>query len=266
MVDAHAHAGVSRHLQIVAEQIFVRRRHDADVARVRERRIEDVELLLAEPVHAQRLLVRAAVQPVVEDSRARAQRRLAVLERRPRDAKARADRVEVVEVRLHFVPDAGAEREPFAHADVVLEVHAGLQVDIVDVRVADPPVVRPRRAGVKGGEALERIRAEIIGRVVRPVRPAVELDARSQRVNAANVVEIRREVERPRVASAGHLRAAARERFDHAHGRRLDDGARRRVGPLERQARVREEPAAQRPGLLNPEKVKVFLVGIGVLG
>ena len=42
--------------------------------------------------------------------------------RRPGQAEARLDRAVVVDVLLHAVADAGAERQALADADVVLEV------------------------------------------------------------------------------------------------------------------------------------------------
>ena len=50
IVDAAAQPEVPRHLQIVGEQVFVDRRHQPDVARIGIRRVDDVELLLAEAV------------------------------------------------------------------------------------------------------------------------------------------------------------------------------------------------------------------------
>ncbi len=180
VIDAGAHARVAHHFEIRGQQILVDRWDDSDVARVGKRRVDDVQLLLPESVDAQRLLVDAAAEPVVEDPRARAQRRLAVLERRPRDPESRPERVEVVQMRLRLVAEAGAERQPFADADVVLDVHARLQIPVIDVRIADAPRVAARQSGLVRREALERVRAEIIRRVVRPERSAVEHDARTE--------------------------------------------------------------------------------------
>src|SRR4029077_10116174 len=76
-----ADAGVARHLETVAEQVLARRRRDArtDPADDRIRRIGDSQLLLAHAVHAQRLLVHACREPVVEHAHAAAERGLAAL-------------------------------------------------------------------------------------------------------------------------------------------------------------------------------------------
>src|SRR5205807_9871013 len=105
--------------------------------------------------------------------------------------------------------------------DVVLDVRAALQVPVADVGIADAPRVAARPAGLERVEALEGERAEIVRRVVRTVRSAVHHHAHPYRMDAADVIEIRIEIERPRVPSAGHLAAAARERVVHADGRRL---------------------------------------------
>src|SRR6185503_7281081 len=64
-------------------------------------------------------------EPVEEDAAAGAHGRIAALERRPGDAAARRE-VQAADVRLEFLPDAGAGGQVLAHADVVLDVERQL--------------------------------------------------------------------------------------------------------------------------------------------
>ena len=166
---------------------------------------------------------------------------------------------------LRLVAQAGGQRQPLAHADVVLDVERPLQVEVVDVRIADPPRVAARPPGLERGQALERVGAEIVRRVVRVERSGVEPHAAADRVDAAHVIEIRREVDRPGAAAAGDLRAAAGERVVDPDGHAVDRRARRRVAPRILEPRVDEGAAAERSDFLNPERVVVLVAVVGAI-
>ena len=169
LIDARAHARVAHHWQIVTEQIPVRRADRADGARVRERRVGDVQLPLPESVDAQRLLVDVGAQPVVEDAEAPAQRRLPVLERRPGHAESRPEIVVVTEVGLQLVTDTRTERQVFPQADVILHINPSLDVVVVDGRIAQPPGVVQGQSRLERGRTVKQVGAQVVGLVVREV-------------------------------------------------------------------------------------------------
>ena len=61
-----------------------------------------------------------------------------------------------------FVPHAGRNGESFSEPNIVLHVKAGLQVEVCDVRIADPPGVASRRAGNVRVVVFEHVRTEVI--------------------------------------------------------------------------------------------------------
>ena len=122
--------------------------------------------------------------------------RLAALERRPGRAEARPEAVVVGDVRLHFVPDAGTERQRLAHADVVLQIEARLHVRVDDRRIADPLREEGRLAGLVRRLVRERVRADVVDVVIRVVPRAVELDPRAPGIDAADVVQVRLQAQR----------------------------------------------------------------------
>src|SRR6185369_11396543 len=99
---------------------------------------------LTETVDPQRLLVGAGAQPVVEETGTESIGRLAARARRPGDAEPRTDVVVVGHVRLHFVAHPRTERQIAPHTNVVLDVQPALQVEVVDVRIADAARVAAR--------------------------------------------------------------------------------------------------------------------------
>jgi hypothetical protein len=88
-------------------------------------RLDDRFNLLMRAVELHGLLVALGVEPVEEDARTAAQRRPAALERRPGKAAARTE-VKPADLRLVLLTDAAGNRQILAHADVVLDVQAGL--------------------------------------------------------------------------------------------------------------------------------------------
>src|SRR4029078_6196962 len=97
---------------------------------------------------------------------AAAQRHLAGLAGRPRDADARPEVGEVGQVRLRLVADARAHRQVPADADVVLDVRARLQVPVVDVGIAGALREAARTLRQVGVAALAGVGAEVVGRGV----------------------------------------------------------------------------------------------------
>ena len=85
-----------------------------------------------------------------------------IAERRPGHAESRSDIPVILHVRLRFVPHAGRDGESFSQPDIVLQVKAGLQVEVCDVRIADPPGVASRRAGNVRVVVFEHVRTEVI--------------------------------------------------------------------------------------------------------
>src|SRR4029077_3895398 len=94
---------------------------------------------------------------------------------------------------------------------------------------------------------------------------AIELETRPHGMNAAHVVQVRLEVERPAVAAATDLLTTERELTDDPDRRPLEDRARAAVGPAERGPRVDEEAAAQRAGLLDAQRIPMILGGVAAL-
>jgi hypothetical protein len=121
-------------------------------------------------------------------------------------------------MRLELIAHARTEGEVLADADVVLDVDAALDVLVGDVRVADALGETARRAREIRLRTLERVGAEIVVRVIRPVVAAVEQQPRSHRVDPADVVEIRLQVERLAPAAAAQLLATDGELLDHPDG------------------------------------------------
>src|SRR5205807_1153157 len=136
---------------------------------------------------AQRLFVRVAIQPVVENAGASAKRRPAALERRPGDAKARADVVVVARTHFGFVAKPRTERKVSANPDIVLHVETCAQVEVLNARIPDAPRVAGRLTRLIGGQALERIRPEVVRRVVSVKRRAIEENAGAHRMDAPDV-------------------------------------------------------------------------------
>ena len=130
--DARAQPLRIGHVAVAREQVAVGRRRRPDVARIGERRIDDVQLVLAEAVDLQRLQIGAGRQPVVEHAPAAAERRLAALERRPGESGSRREVQRVGHVRLRFVADAAGDRQVLPDLDVVLEVDAALDVGVAE--------------------------------------------------------------------------------------------------------------------------------------
>jgi hypothetical protein len=193
LIDTRADAGRARQLEIVAEHVAADRQRDAEVVdrgNLRIRRIADVDLALAKAVHAQGLLVGAPLQPVVEDPPARTHHRGARAERRPGEADARHQAAEVLHVALRLVTSAGADGEISPDLDVVLHVDRSLHRLIANQRLADAAGIAARPARVVGGEALERVGTQIVRRVVGADGAAIDEDARAQRMDAADVVEV----------------------------------------------------------------------------
>ena len=202
LIDTAREACIPRHRERRIEQVAVGREHGRDRAGIRKRRVEDVDLLLMQAVHPRHLFERALVHPVVEDSGAPSKRRPAALERRPGEADPRADVVVVVEMRLHFVPHARAEREVLPYADVVLHVDGGHQVQRVDRRVADAPRVARRPSGLERLEAVEGVRAEVVRVHVGMHALCLGIDPDPDRVHSADVVEIGLQIEELRQPAA----------------------------------------------------------------
>src|SRR5205823_6845030 len=90
-IHARAHSEGARQVVVAAEEIAIRGQGARDRRGNRVRGIGDVHVLLVKAVDAQRLLVGAAAEPVVENARAAAERRASALEWCPRDAKARSE-------------------------------------------------------------------------------------------------------------------------------------------------------------------------------
>src|SRR4051812_43668917 len=82
LVDTDAVAVVLIEL-VAAQPIRVRGRHDAAGARVRVRRVRDDDVALVRAVETHGLPPDAGIEPAVEDSAARAERRVAALRHRP---------------------------------------------------------------------------------------------------------------------------------------------------------------------------------------
>jgi hypothetical protein len=221
LVDAAADTPGAPHLHVRPEQVAVGRGDRSTVAGIRVGRVDDEEIALAQAVDAQRLLVGVGVQPVIEEAKAGAEGGASALERGPGGAHARTEIAAVLQVRLDLVAHTGAQRQALADADVVLHVDAGLRVEVLDERIADALGIGRGRAGVEGVDARERVGAEPVRRVVRPVVAAGHEEARADGVQAAHVVHVGRHLEQPRMPSARHLRAAAGERAVHDHGRHV---------------------------------------------
>src|SRR5687768_15443979 len=115
-------------------------------------------------------------------------------------------------MRLSFVADARAQRQVPADPDVVLQVEAGLYVRVGNVRIARAFREAPRSAQLELSQALERVGPDIVRPIVRAVRSRVQLQAGADRVDAAHVVEIRKQVERLRPHPALPLLPSAVER------------------------------------------------------
>src|SRR5262245_12164175 len=141
-MDVHRHqAHIPRQLPFNADNRFaqlglreVRRQLNAarwkDDRETAERRIWIARLRdrldsLMRAVELHRLLVGLRVEPVEEQTTARANRRLAALERRPHDAAPWRE-VETADLRLIFLTEPSADRQVLARAKVVLPVDAGL--------------------------------------------------------------------------------------------------------------------------------------------
>ena len=177
-------------------------------------RVADDHVALVLAVETQRLLVEAVLVPVVEDAEAAADRRAAALERRPREAGARRQVDVVVQVRLRLVAEAVAHEQVLLDAEVVLQVGAELERPVFDQRIADALRELQRLLGQIRVVRGERVGAVEVPRLVAAVRAAFDEHAGTERVLLAEgEVEVVGELDGLRLASAGDLRAAARERL-----------------------------------------------------
>ena len=166
---------------------------------------------------------------------------------------------------LELVAQAGAERKPRPHADVVLDVQRTLQVEVVDVRVSDAARVAQRAARLERLQAFERVGAQVVGEVVGRHPGRIGHDPHAHGVDAAHVVQVRCQVHAARAASAGHLLPATRERVVDADRLSLHGRRGHRIVPADEEACVHEEPAAQRAGFLETELVVPVLGSEGAL-
>src|SRR5205814_4640316 len=94
--------------------------------RVRIPGLHDRFDLLMRAVELHGLLVALRVEPVEENARAAAHRRLAALERRPRKTAARA-KLQAADVRLILLTQAAADRQILSRAIVILNVETRLE-------------------------------------------------------------------------------------------------------------------------------------------
>src|SRR4051812_13660097 len=113
----------------------------------------------------------------MEDADAAAQRRRTASRRYPGQAEPRCDAAPVVEALLQRVANAGAQRQPAAGADVVLEVHGALEVVVPGPRLTERARVDDRPARCVVVEAGKGVGAEIIGAAARREPVGVDLDA-----------------------------------------------------------------------------------------
>src|SRR6266851_9595634 len=123
LVDSCADTRDLRRIVCAPEQVPVDRRHDAEVARVRKRGIENVQFLLAEAIYAKRLLVRTGRQPVIEDTHTPSKSGIAAGEGGPRRSEARSEIAMVTDMCLCFKTYAWTERQILPRPNVVLYVH-----------------------------------------------------------------------------------------------------------------------------------------------
>ena len=88
-LDTRVHPVGRRQDEVVRPEVPVGRRRDAHLAGNRVRRVDDVDVALADAVEQQRLLVEIAGDPVVEVAVAAADGQAAVADRRPREGRPR---------------------------------------------------------------------------------------------------------------------------------------------------------------------------------
>src|SRR5258705_1674849 len=120
LVHSCTHARNPWRVEFVPQYVPVDRRDDAARARVRKRRADDVELLLTEAIHSQRLLERTGGEPVIENADTASERGLAAGKRCPGHADPRANIRAVMNVCLELIPNAGGQSQILSEADVVL--------------------------------------------------------------------------------------------------------------------------------------------------
>src|SRR5207247_6309697 len=70
-----------------------------------------------------------------------------------------------------------------------------------------------------------------------------------------HVIEVRSKIDRPRMLTAGELRAAAGERIVYADGHRLGGGSRIEIRQHELKPRAQERPSANRAEVLDAHVV-----------
>ena len=99
--------------------------------------------------------------------RARPHRRLAALERRPRDAESRLERPRIVNAFLRAVTQARTQRQALAEPDVVLEIDGALNVGIRKRGITRLDGVERWRSGEVLLRVAEGERAEIVEALVR---------------------------------------------------------------------------------------------------
>ncbi len=136
--------------------------------------LDDVELLLTEAIHAQRLLERTGGEPVIENADTASERGLAAGKRRPGHADPRTHIRVVANVCLELIPNAGRECQVLSEADVVLQINSPLNHLVGDLRVADASRVVAGLIRQEGVEIVKGVRAEIIRRRIRVIPAAIE--------------------------------------------------------------------------------------------
>ena len=221
--------------------------------------------LLMRAVELHGLFVRLRVQPVEEDPRPRAHRRLAAPERRPGDTAARPQ-LHPADVRLHFLPQARADRQLLPHTDVVLHIEPELGLRDRDARIANVARERRRLAERARVEAGEREGAGRVPQLARSIAAGLELQPRAYGVSAGRDVEVVVQLEEIEAAASRNLGAAAVERVQDEHGRRRAQRREREVVGAPLHAQIVEERLAHRAGERSAEHVLVARLAVGALG
>src|ERR1051325_929346 len=154
------------------------------------------------------VLITLRVEPVEEDACAHAHAGRAAGERGPHPSSSRSD-VPAANDRLMFLPDANAERQVLAHANVVLRVDAGLTDLDRDTRIADVSRERGRMIAAKRFEAPQREPGGGVTRHVAGDAGVLDQDPHAHRMIATRDVHVVANLDVPRIAAAGNLCAAA---------------------------------------------------------
>src|SRR5687767_2466425 len=129
----------------------------------------------------------------MEGPRAATQRRPAVGKGRPGEAESRLEGGIVVDPLLARIAHTGTEREAAADPDVILEIQRALQIVVFHLRRPQRARVEDRLAALEGVEAGEGVRSQVVEAARRREPVAIELKSTAQRVDAADVVDIRGE-------------------------------------------------------------------------